>query len=351
MLDQPAAWDTPDFDVYRTEDGSVSKYIHADGSETAVKLAKSVQSVLNPLSREIETHTSDRNKYSVFVSASVGCYMRCPFCHLTLKGSKYRPLSDRRVLANVKEALLDKIEFNPSLADRYVKLSWMGMGDAVNVPGLVHDTTLELLGWILDQGLAKGLDGVDLSTVLPPVRTEWIERFQALDRELARYAANPVYAMDNAAFSSGEYAHRNPFRLFYSVHSALPHLRDKTVPGALPLPEAVPQLQAFAADGEHTLIFHHLLVDGLNDSGTELEALASWMNAYFPDHELRILRYNLCARSPYKESETFLRQIRWLSDHVNFLKVQISPGNEVSAACGQFIVKDFVRKGGKPDSA
>lgn len=351
MPDQPTARNTLDFDVYRTEDGSVSKYIHADGSETAVKLVKSVQNVLNPLTREVETHTSDRNKYSVFASTSVGCYMKCPFCHLTLKDSKYRPLSDRRVLANMKEALLDKAEFNPALTERYIKLSWMGMGDAANVPGLVHDTTLELLDWVFTQGLAKGLDGVDLSTVLPPVKPEWIERFQALDQALVRYAANPVYAMDNAAFASGEYAHRKPFRLFYSVHSVLQPLRDKTVPGALPLADAVPQLQAFAAGGGHTLIFHHLLVDGLNDSEAELEALAAWMRTHFPAHELRILRYNLCARSPYRESDAFLRQIRWLSDHVDFLKVQISPGNEVSAACGQFIVKDFVRKGMKPGVA
>lgn len=336
---------SPEFDVFRTEDGTVSKYIHSDGSETAIKLVKSMQNVLNPLSREIETRTSDRNKYSVFISSSVGCYMKCPFCHLTLKDSKYRPLTALTVLANLKEALLDKLAFNPDLANRYVKLSWMGMGDAVNVPGMVHDTTLELLDWIMANGLAKGLDGVDLSTVLPPVKPDWIQRFQDLDTALGAYPKNPVYAMDNAAVATGEYGHRNPFRMFYSIHSALQSLRDKTVPKALPLADAVPQLQAYAQDGAHSLIFHHLLVDGLNDTQAELEALADWMNAYFPDSELRILRYNLCARSPYKESDSFLRQIRWLSDHVNFLKVQISPGNEVSAACGQFIVKDFIRGG------
>lgn len=347
MPSHPLTPPPTDFDVFRTEDGSVSKYVHEDGSETAVKLVKSVQNVLNPLSREIETRTSDRNKYSVFISSSVGCYMRCPFCHLTLKDSKYRPLSDARVLANIKEALLDKLEFNPTLAERYVKLSWMGMGDAVNVPGMVHDTTLELLDWIMSNGLAKGLDGVDLSTVLPPVRPAWVGAFQSLDRALDAYPKNPVYAMDNAAFASGDYTHRNPFRLFYSIHSAVQPLRDKTVPGALPLAEAVAHLKAYAGAGAHTLIFHHLLVQGLNDSRAELEALASWMNNHFPAHELRILRYNLCARSQYRESEDFLRQIRWLSDAVPFLKVQISPGNEVSAACGQFIVKDFVRKGGQ----
>lgn len=46
-----------------------------------------------------------------------------------------------------------------------------------------------------------------------------------------------------------------------------------------------------------------------------------------------------------KESDFFVEQIRRLSDEINFIKVQISPGTEVSAACGQFIVKKWEKKG------
>ena len=52
----------PNFDVYRSEDGLVSKYIHEDGSETAIKLVKSIQSIVNPLTKEIEVRKTDRNK-------------------------------------------------------------------------------------------------------------------------------------------------------------------------------------------------------------------------------------------------------------------------------------------------
>ena len=76
------------FDVYRTEDGTVSKYIHEDGSETAIKLVKSTQNVLNPITNTMDKVESDRNKYSIFISCSVGCFMKCKFCHLTLKNSK-----------------------------------------------------------------------------------------------------------------------------------------------------------------------------------------------------------------------------------------------------------------------
>ncbi len=336
-------FETSSLSVHRTLDATVSKYIHADGSETAVKLVKSIQNVRNPLTGVLEEHRSERNKYSVFISSSVGCYMSCPFCHLTLKGAKYRPLSAQAVLANLKEAIEERYAFNPELADRYVKLSWMGMGDAVNDPVTVRQVSLHLLDWIFERGYAKGLDGVDLSTVLPPVRSPWAREFQLLEQDLRRYPRNRIYEMDNVAFSNGYYSHRNLFRLFYSVHSAIQASREKVVPRAMPLRDAAEALKAYSADGTYPVILHHILVDGLNDSDAELDALIEFVNTHFTENELRILRYNLAENGPYAESSRFSEQIQKLAEGVNFLKVQVSPGNEVSAACGQFIVKDFIR--------
>jgi adenine C2-methylase RlmN of 23S rRNA A2503 and tRNA A37 len=330
-------------DVYLTDDNSVAKYIHADGSETAIKQVKCTQNVLNPITQQIEVRTSDRNKYSVFISSSVGCYMKCPFCHLTLKNSRYQKLRAAEILENLKEALQDKAARSPEIREQYIKLSWMGMGDAINVPDLVKDVTLEFLEWVLANNLAKGLDGVDLSTVLPPVSPRWIPIFQALNTELGVFPKNPVYAMDNVAGTTGAYSHRNPFRLFYSIHSAIQAKRDVTVPNAMPLASAVEQLTEYAKDGEHTVILHHLFVDGLNDSEEELSALIGLINTHFKKNELRVLRYNFCAKSVLKESDSLLAQVRTLAEEIQFLKVQVSPGSEVSAACGQFVVKDFVR--------
>ena len=142
------------FDVFRTGDGTVSKYIHEDGSETAIKLVKSIQNIVNPLTKEIEVRKTDRNKYSIFISSSVGCYMACKFCHLTLKNAKHIKITEDVVFENLKEAILEKMEFNPELATRYVKLSWMGMGDAINKPDMVYNVTLKILDWIFENKLA-----------------------------------------------------------------------------------------------------------------------------------------------------------------------------------------------------
>lgn len=49
---------TPTFDVYRSEDGLVSKYIHEDGSETAIKLSRSIQNVVNRNLKSIQTYSA-----------------------------------------------------------------------------------------------------------------------------------------------------------------------------------------------------------------------------------------------------------------------------------------------------
>lgn len=221
----------------------------------------------------------------------------------------------------------------------------MGMGDAINKPKMVYDVTLNLLDWVFEKGYAIGLDGVDLSTVMPPLKDKkWINIFQELDLQLRKYQLNPVYSMDNIEYTNGFYSHKNIFRLFYSIESAIQEKRDIVIPNAMPISLAIEQLKEYESNGKFTLILHHLLVHDLNDSEEELIALKELVNENFKTNELRILRYNFCAKSNYKESERFVKQIRYLSDKINFIKVQISPGTEVSAACGQFIVKDFITK-------
>ena len=270
--------------------------------------------------------------------------MKCKFCHLTLKNSKHIKIDENMVFENLKEAIIDKAIFNPELKSKYVKLSWMGMGDAINKPDMVYNVTLRILDWIFKNNYAMGLDGVDLSTVMPKLNNNWIKKFHELESKLHEFTINPAYNMDNIEYTTGFYSHKNIFRLFYSVESAIQYKREVVIPNAMPIIDAIKQLKEYEANGQYTLILHHLLVHDLNDSEEELSQLISLVNENFKDNELRILRYNFCAKSNYKESERFIKQIRELSKCINFIKVQVSPGTEVSAACGQFIVKDFITK-------
>ena len=324
---------------FLSADGQVAKFIHADGSETAVKAVKSCSSFIDPDTGAARTEWVDRGKYSIFLSSSLGCYMKCPFCHLTIKNSAFAKLTPEQIFQNAVQALSHELERKSELAGRYAKICWMGMGDAANVPEAVRDVSLRLADWIMANNAAKGIDCVDLSTVLPPVRSGWVRIFSELNRALEPYPANPQnLKIEQAALSSkAEYDRRSRFRLFYSLHSALQDTRDKMVPGAMSLEKAREQLLEYRAGGAD-LLFHQLFVENLNDSHEQAEAILSFLEKGFSDCELRILRYNFCDRSPYKEWSRIDMAIKRIVAAHERVKVQISAGSEVAAACGQFLV-------------
>ena len=326
-------------EAFLTDDGAVAKFIHEDGSETSVKVVKSCSNFRDTTTGFVETEWVDRNKYSVFISASLGCYMACKFCHLTIKDSKYRKLQTEQVIANVKEAIEHEIARKPEMKDRYVKLCWMGMGDAVNQPDMVYDATLALMEWLMANGYTKGLDCVDLSTVLPKVSDAWVERFATLNQALTVYPVNPnSFLVEQAEVATQKtYNARSRFRLFYSVHSAVQATRDKMVPNARPLAEVLSPLKTLMAQGVNVLL-HQLFVEGLNDSESEVDALLELLDEHFSANELRVLRYNFCDRSPYREWNSIDHAVARIADKHEALKVQVSAGKEVAAACGQFLV-------------
>lgn len=308
-------------EVYRTIDGQVTKYIHDDGSETAIKFVGSCDNQVG-LSKQA------RNKYSMFLSVSSGCMMKCKFCYLTVKKCGFSPLTKQQIVANAKEAITEATEANPSIKNRYIKLSWMGMGDALAASKMVLEATMEILDYILDNGYAKGLDGVDLSTVYPNLKIDFTN-YTELNLRLTKYKINPEH-------TDG----RSPFRLFYSLHHPCSEQRATLIPGTVELLPAITTLNDLSYYTDIDIIYHYILLKDFNDSYKDLEMLIELLNTEAcSKHELRVLRFNECPNSPFKEAPDFDGIVKLLSKSVNKLKYQVSTGSEVKAACGQFLLK------------
>lgn len=328
-----------------TSDGEVAKYIHDDGSETAIKFNKTIKQTLNSDKNNFKSETINREKYTIFISTSKGCFMSCKFCHLTMKECSFKKLSPEQVTDNIKKALQDTFKQNPELKNYYVKLSWMGMGEAFIEPEKVKTVSLNLLHWIFERDFAKGLDGVDLATVYPKINNlKWVNQFNSLNNSLKQFPQNPNNFIseqkDKALSQLNTYKDRTPFRLFYSIHTAIQENRDKLIPNANPLNKTLPILVENCT--EFNLIFHHMFLNGINDSDKEIKALIALIQNYIQKKELRVLRYNECSSGFFFfESKQFLDIIKKISEHTQNLKVQISPGSEIKAACGQFIVDEF----------
>lgn len=326
--------------VLRSDDGLVSKYVHDDTSETAIKHVSSCVTTVSPTG-EVQHDDVERNKYSIFISNSAGCFMDCKFCYLTMKQMKYRKLSKEQILANLKEAVESEVTENPNIVNRYVKVCWMGMGDAIATPDLVFWVTLELITWILDNDYAIGLDGVDLSTVLPPVNDGWIKTFHNLDYALNQFKKNPnnnqVVSKDPSSIFPDRYTDRSNFRLFFSLHSGVQDTRDLLIPKAQNLGKSIRQLLKYSGNNRYNVIFHHMFIEGMNDNYEELREVVDLFSDKLKNHELRILRYNECSESDLRESVHFNKLVNLLAGVHKKIKIQVSVGTEISSACGQFL--------------
>ena len=337
-----------------SDDKTVVKIVHHDNSETAIKTVLSCNSILTDAGT-FEVNESDRNKYSIFISDSTGCYMKCQFCYLTLKNMRYEKHDGLAIFDNLVEAMEERIYAQaddaelPNIEDKFVKLCWMGMGDAFVNTTKLKAVTKSMLNYIMSRNMAVGFDGVDLSTVMPKVKDvdAALNQLKELDASLQDYPLNPhndVLVHRNAEFSNTgtTYPNRSRFRLFYSLHSAIQESRDTLIPNAMPIDKAIPALLKYSENNKYNLIFHHMFMDGFNDTDEEIDALITLIEKYeLQNFELRILRYNTCDVSTYiHESDKFPDIIKRLMEVHPHIKVQISAGSEVKAACGQFLVTD-----------
>lgn len=155
---------------------------------------------------------------------------------------------------------------------------------------------------------------------------------------------NDVLVHRNTEFGNMEatYPNRSRFRLFYSLHSAIQKTRDDMIPNAMPLDEAIPALVKYSEDNKYNVIFHHMFIDGFNDTDEEIDALIALIDEYdLYNYEIRILRYNTCEVSTFMhESNHFKDIIKRLVEVHPHVKVQVSAGSEVKAACGQFLTNN-----------
>lgn len=336
-----------------SDDKTVTKIVHDDDSETAIKTVSSCDTEITE-DGEFKLKETDRNKFSVFISNSAGCFMKCKFCYLTLKKMKHQRIKTETLRDNFIEALRERTlasidgDLTPT-HQKFIKICWMGMGDAMIASTGVKESTEFMLDYAMGNNFTVGLDGVDLSTVFPDMGyfKEALNDFKKLDEILQKYPLNPhndVIVHRAAEYSNTEplYQNRSRFRLFYSLHSAIQKTRDELIPNAKPLEIAIPALINYSENNKYNVIFHHMFIDGFNDSDEEIDALINLIDEYnLYDYELRILRYNTCEVSTFiHESDHFKSIIRRLTEVHSHVKVQVSAGSEVKAACGQFLTNN-----------
>ena len=295
--------------ILKSEDELSYKFQHDNKSETTIKLISGC------------TDYEDESKFTVFISTSIGCNIGCKFCYLNFSDLKFELLYDEVIIYNTLKAIKYVIAENPHLKEKYVKLSWMGMGDAFCNFVNIELATTKILDTLLNENLVKGLDCVDVSTTMPHLIKPLL--IKELRDKFNNYPTNPK--------------RESPLRIFYSLISCNPVTRKKVIPCNHRGNEPFDTLMLYKQ--YVPVIFHNILLNKINDNQIDLIYTVNVLNEDFPDCEMRILRFNQHPMCKIEESRIFNTAVHYIQKHAKFnVKLQKSPGKDIKGSCGQFLV-------------
>jgi adenine C2-methylase RlmN of 23S rRNA A2503 and tRNA A37 len=315
-------------ELFYNKEKTVCKVVHKSGAETTIKTNQSCDG------------TTDPKKVVVFISSSVGCNQGCKFCYLTAKKYPYCKLSETIIIKNTLDAITACQDL---IKGKYLKLSFMGMGDVfyenLNIKTIVRNIFKVLL---IDKEI-EGIDGVDIGTCMP--NTSFLENKIVEISKLNKYLFenyflyfNPKNVYTDIVMNKfGNVFPRTPVRLFVSLSTVDPGVRHYLMPNSIDIID----LENILDEVDTNIIFHCMFFEGLNDSFFYLRDLKEFVKKHYGS-ELRILRFNKCSNDvTLNESPNFWRIIDYFKNDKDIrFKYQISTGKEIQASCGQFICKN-----------
>lgn len=300
-------------EVYKNTSNTVYKYIHDDGSETAIKDVMSGKYIMED--GVVKALFKENNKYSIMISSSVGCNIKCKFCYLTIKKCPYKVLTVNQIFNNVMEAISHQVIETPDITKKAAKLCFMGMGDCFSDLNKTYRVALKVKDYLLKHRFATHIESIDLGTVFPKIM-----KVSLPESDIVRLN------FDNNI--------ERGVRIFYSGHMYSEIMRSMWMPGAnYDVQQVFNQLNIYNKFTKIPFILHHIFLHNVNDDDIVIGQIA-----YLNPPQLRVLRYNQCPQGPYLESSKFNELMIKLSSTLPNVKYQISPGSEIQAACGQFIV-------------
>ncbi len=245
------------------------------------------------------------SRWTLCVSSQVGCAYGCKFCASGLDGWK-RHLSPGEIIAQV-------IEAERHAGVRVDNLVFMGMGEPMaNFPNVRQAIDALNAPW----GLAIGARHITVST-------------SGLVPQILELARDP-----------------RQIRLAISLHAATDEVREKIMPinRKYPLAKLLDACAQYAERKPHALTFEYILIDGINDSLAQAQALAR--HAQRVDAKVNLIPYNTVEglswkRPPEETINAFAREVVRLGGRAT---VRREKGHDIDAACGQLRLKQ-IREG------
>lgn len=251
--------------------------------------------------------------FIAYLSSQTGCNRGCTFCHLTATGqTSFVDSSHNDFMAQAIQVFKHyRKEKTPA---KYMHYNFMARGEPLANKLLLNsgDELLSKLGQVAkEEGLPAKFN---VSTIMPlTLKKSLIDIF---------HYVNPT--------------------IYYSLYSTNQVWRDKWMPAALPVDEAVSRLKEYQNFSKKIVKIHYTFIAGENDSEEDVNASCDVLEKHNLICEFNLVRYNPASPSQGVESSTEVinRNLGIIQSRLGFnSKVQMIPrvGFDVKASCGMFV--------------
>jgi 23S rRNA (adenine2503-C2)-methyltransferase len=247
----------------------------------------------------------DQSRKTICVSSQIGCAYGCVFCASGLAGWRRDLLGGEIVAQLLHVTRLEEArdggrpDFVP-----FDNIVYMGMGEPLaNYDAVLHSIRVLHAAW----GLHFGARRITVST-------------SGLVPQILKLAAEPIGV-----------------RLALSLHGATNEVRDRIMPvnRKYPLEQLLPAVAAFAERHGRMVTLEYILIDDVNDSFEQANALAD-IGRRLHAH-VNLIPYNKVDGLPWQRPN-IKRQLafaRILRDAGVSHTVRKEKGHDIDAACGQ----------------
>ncbi len=255
----------------------------------------------SPVESVIMRHEDGRN--TICISSQVGCPMKCAFCATGAMGFT-RNLTAEEILDQVVHAA----RWLKGKDAKVTNIVFMGMGEPMHN----YDDVMRSVRMLNDaEGFGLGARHISISTcgIVPGI---------------LRLAEEPEQV-----------------NLAISLHSAVPETRSHLMPVNVPYPieKLMEAVDAYAETTNRKVLFEYLLIDGVNDTRAEAEALTSLLAPNRRLYQVNLIKYHdthVFKATPREGRERFAE---WLRDRGIPVTLRRSFGEDILAACGQLAVQ------------
>lgn len=253
--------------------------------------------------------------FTAYLSSQTGCNRGCKMCHLTATRQTQFTNCDLSDFVNQLEMVFSHYDYNLTHASgefpdpaEYMHINWMARGEPMANP-TITETGTELLLRLGNMARDRNI-GVkfNISTIMPmTLRKPLTECFPLI---------TPT--------------------IYYSIYSANPIFRQKWLPAAMLIDNALEMLATYQQITKKLIKFHCAFIKNENDSDKDINAMMSIIARYKIKGEFNIVRYNPFDETQGEESP-YIFQIQETIKQWMPCKIISRVGTDVYASCGTFV--------------